>query len=135
MRIGVVAIALTIAAGLVAGADSMQRSGKQQNLSGTTGSSKRMADGKEWTAANLNVNTPSSYDDPKSAPFYKVKRRSPSLRLARGALPGVSFLRLDEVIQLAPAVCAQQLEQAPVALQSHIAELGEVCCHPSPALL
>ena len=58
-----------------------------------------------------------------------------SLRLARGALPGVSFLCLDEVIQLAPAVCAQQLEQAPVALQSHVAELGEVCCHPSPALL
>ena len=50
MRICVVAIALCIAAGLVADAGSMQR-----------GSSKRMADGKEWTIANLNVNTPSSY--------------------------------------------------------------------------
>jgi len=31
------------------------------NLSGTIASSKRMADGKEWTTANLNVNTSSSY--------------------------------------------------------------------------
>ena len=61
MRIGVVAIALSVAFGLVPGAGSAQRSGKQQNVSGTTVSSKRMADGKEWTTANLNVNTPSSY--------------------------------------------------------------------------
>jgi uncharacterized protein (TIGR02145 family) len=61
MRIGVVAIALSMACGLVLDAGSTQRPGKDQNLSGTTGSSKRMADGKEWTTSNLNVNTPSSY--------------------------------------------------------------------------
>ena len=61
MRIGVVAIALSMACGLVLDAGSTQRPGKDQNLSGTTGSSKRMADGKEWTTSNLNVDTPSSY--------------------------------------------------------------------------
>ena len=61
MRIGVVAIALSMACGLVLDAGSTQRPGKDQNISGTTGSSKRMADGKEWTTSNLNVNTPSSY--------------------------------------------------------------------------
>ena len=61
MRIGVVAIALSVAFGLVLGAGSTQRSGKEPNLSGTSGSSKRMADGKEWTIANLNVNASSSY--------------------------------------------------------------------------
>ena len=61
MRIGVVAIALSMAAGLVLDGGSTQPPGKDQNLSGTTGSSKRMADGKEWTTSNLNVNTPSSY--------------------------------------------------------------------------
>ena len=61
MRIGVVAIALSMAAGLVLDAGSTQPPGKDRNLSGTTGSSKRMADGKEWTTSNLNVNTPSSY--------------------------------------------------------------------------
>lgn len=61
MRVGVVAIALSMACGLVLDAGSTQRPGKDQNLSGTTGSSKRMADGKEWTTSNLNVNTPSSY--------------------------------------------------------------------------
>src|SRR5688500_17059863 len=48
-RISAVAIALSIAFGFVGGAGSTQ------------GSSKRMADGKEWTTANLNVNTSSSY--------------------------------------------------------------------------
>ena len=61
MRIGVVAIALSMAAGLVLDGGSTQPPGKDRNLSGTTGSSKRMADGKEWTTSNLNVNTPSSY--------------------------------------------------------------------------
>ena len=60
-RISAVAIALSIVFGFVGGADSTQRSAKDQNLSGTIGSSKRMADGKEWTTANLNVNTSSSY--------------------------------------------------------------------------
>ena len=61
MRIGVVAIALNIAFGLVLGAGSTQRSGKEQDRSGLTGPPQRMADGKEWTTANLNVNASSSY--------------------------------------------------------------------------
>ena len=67
-RISAVAIALSIAFGLVGDASSTQRSAKDQNLSGTIASSKRMADGKEWTTANLNVNTSSSYcyDDAES---------------------------------------------------------------------
>ena len=60
-RISAVAIALSIAFGFVGDASSTQRSAKDQNLSGTIASSKRMADGKEWTTANLNVNTSSSY--------------------------------------------------------------------------
>lgn len=59
MRIRVVAIALSVACGPVLDAGSTQRPGKDQNLSDTTGFSKRMADGKEWTTSNLNVNTPS----------------------------------------------------------------------------
>ena len=61
MRIGVVAIALSMVSGPVLDAGSTQTPGKDQNLSGTPGSSERMADGKEWTTSNLNVNTPSSY--------------------------------------------------------------------------
>jgi hypothetical protein len=60
IRIRVVAIALSIAFGSVAGAGS-QRSAKEQNVSGTIASSRRMADGKEWTTANLNVNASPSY--------------------------------------------------------------------------
>src|SRR5687768_5884177 len=60
-RISAVAIALSIAFGFVDGAGSTQRSAKGRNLSGTIVSSKRMADGKEWTTANLNVSTSSSY--------------------------------------------------------------------------
>jgi uncharacterized protein (TIGR02145 family) len=60
-RIGVVAIALSMACGFGLDAGSTQRPGKDQTLSGTTGSSKRMADGKKWTTSNLNVNMPSSY--------------------------------------------------------------------------
>ena len=60
-RFGAVAVALSIAFGFVGGAGSTQGSPKDQNLSGTSVSSKRMADGKEWTTANLNVNTSSSY--------------------------------------------------------------------------
>jgi len=50
MRVGVVAVALSMASGLVLDVGSTQRPGKDQNLSGRTGSSKRMADGKEMTA-------------------------------------------------------------------------------------
>ena len=60
-RIAAVSIALSIAFGLDDGAGSTQPSAKDQNLSGTVASSKRMADGKEWTTANLNVSTSSSY--------------------------------------------------------------------------
>src|SRR6187401_1586702 len=60
-RVCAVAIALSLALGLVAGASSTPRSAKDQNLPGTITSSKRMADGRVWTTANLNVNTPSSY--------------------------------------------------------------------------
>ncbi len=60
-RISAVAIALSIAFGSVGGAGSTQGSAEDQKLSGALASSKRMADGKEWTTANLNVNTSSSY--------------------------------------------------------------------------
>ena len=50
MRVGVVAIALSMASGLVLDVGSTQRPGKDQKLSGRTGSSKRMADGQETTA-------------------------------------------------------------------------------------
>src|SRR5262245_31546998 len=60
-RINAAAIALSIAFGSVGGVGSRQGSAKQQKLSGTIASSKRLADGREWTAANLNVNTSSSY--------------------------------------------------------------------------
>src|SRR5881397_3594987 len=67
-RSSVVAIALSIAFGFVGAADSTQDSTKDQNLSATIASSKRIADGKEWTTANLNVHTSSSYcyDDAES---------------------------------------------------------------------
>ncbi len=61
IQIGLVAIALNVAAGSVGAADSAQRSGKDLNVSGAISSSRRMADGKEWTTANLNVNASPSY--------------------------------------------------------------------------
>jgi uncharacterized protein (TIGR02145 family) len=61
MRIRVAAIALSIAFGSVGGAGSAQRLAKDQNVSDTISSSRRMADGKEWTTANLNVNASPSY--------------------------------------------------------------------------
>jgi len=60
-RSRVVAIALSIAFGCVAACSSTEDPAKDQNPSGTIASFKRMADGKEWTTANLNVNTSSSY--------------------------------------------------------------------------
>jgi hypothetical protein len=59
-RITAVAITLSIAFALVGGAGSTQLAAKDQNLSGAVTASERMADGKEWTTANLNVNTSSS---------------------------------------------------------------------------
>ena len=61
IRIPVAAIALSIAFGSVGGAGSTERSAKDQNVSGAISSSRRMADGKEWTTANLNVNVSPSY--------------------------------------------------------------------------
>ena len=60
-RISAAVMALSIAFGSGAGAGSTQGSVKNQKMSGTIVSSKRLADGKEWTTANLNVNTSSSY--------------------------------------------------------------------------
>jgi uncharacterized protein (TIGR02145 family) len=59
--ISAVAIALSVAFGFVGGGGPVQGSAKDQNLSGTTVPSTRMADGEEWTTVNLNVNTSSSY--------------------------------------------------------------------------
>ena len=60
-RSRVVGIALVIAFGSVAAACSTAVPAKDQTASATIVSSKRMADGKEWTTANLNVSTSSSY--------------------------------------------------------------------------
>src|SRR4030095_16007131 len=60
IRTVVVAIALSIAVGSVGGAGSTQRSAHEQNVPRTI-SSRRMADGKEWTTANLNVHASPSY--------------------------------------------------------------------------
>jgi len=67
IRVRVVAIALSIAFGSVGAVGTTQRSAKDQNVSGAI-PSKRMADGKEWTTANLNVNASPSYcyDDAES---------------------------------------------------------------------
>jgi len=67
IRLRVTAIALSLAAASV-GADPAQRSAKNQNASVTIASSKRMADGREWTTVNLNVNASPSYcyDDAES---------------------------------------------------------------------
>jgi Fibrobacter succinogenes major domain (Fib_succ_major) len=57
--------------GSVGGLGSTQGSAKDQKLSGTIASSKRMADGKEWTTANLNVNTSSSYCYDDAEPYCR----------------------------------------------------------------
>ncbi len=61
VRIPVVAIALTVAFGSIGGAGSTHRSVNDQNAAATIFSPKRMADGKDWTTANLNVNASPSY--------------------------------------------------------------------------
>lgn len=65
IRVQVAAIALSIAFGSVDGTGLTQRPAKDQDASRATPSSKRMADGKEWTTANLNLNVDPSfcYDD------------------------------------------------------------------------
>ena len=61
IRISVVAIALSVAFGSHGSAGSMPESANDQSTSGTTAYSKPMADGKEWTTANLNVTASPSY--------------------------------------------------------------------------
>jgi uncharacterized protein (TIGR02145 family) len=61
IRISIVAIALSIAFGSIGGAGSTHGSVIDQNVSATIFSPKRMADGKDWTTANLNVNASPSY--------------------------------------------------------------------------
>jgi uncharacterized protein (TIGR02145 family) len=60
IRVWVVSIALSIAFGSVS-ASLERRSAQDQKASGTMYSSRRMADGKQWTIHNLNVNTLPSY--------------------------------------------------------------------------
>jgi uncharacterized protein (TIGR02145 family) len=56
IRVCVVSIALSIAFGSV-GAALARRSAQDEKASGTMHASKRMADGKQWTTQNLNLNT------------------------------------------------------------------------------
>lgn len=65
IRVQVAAIALSIAFGSIDGTGLTERPAKDQDASRATASSKRMADGREWTTANLNVNVDPSfcYDD------------------------------------------------------------------------
>jgi uncharacterized protein (TIGR02145 family) len=60
IRICVVSIALSIAFGSVT-ACSERRSEQDQKASGSMSSSRRMADGKQWTTHNLDANTMPSY--------------------------------------------------------------------------
>ena len=60
-RMCVAAFALSVAFGSLGIAGSMPGSANDQSASGTTVSSRRMSDGKEWTTANLNVNASPSY--------------------------------------------------------------------------
>jgi len=60
IRICVVSIALSIASGSVS-ASLERHSAQDRKASGTMHSSKGMADGKQWTTHNLNVNTVPSY--------------------------------------------------------------------------
>ena len=82
-RIGIVAIALSIAFGSV-GAGSTHRSAKDQNVAGTIVSSMRMADGKEWTTANLNVNVSPSYCYDDAEPNCRRYGRLYTWESARG---------------------------------------------------
>jgi uncharacterized protein (TIGR02145 family) len=61
IRIRVVTIALSTALGFVGGACSTHRSAKDQKAAGLISYSRRLADGKEWMTANLNVNASPSY--------------------------------------------------------------------------
>lgn len=60
-RIRVVAMALSLVFGFVVGACSAQHPSSEEAASSSTIPSKRMADGKEWTTSNLNVDVAPSY--------------------------------------------------------------------------
>src|SRR4051794_10043316 len=73
IRMPVVAIAMSIAFGSLHGAGSAQGIAKDPDVPGTMPSSRRMADGKEWTTANLNVDASPSYcydDDEQNCRRY-----------------------------------------------------------------
>ncbi|MGH9201037.1 MAG: FISUMP domain-containing protein [Vicinamibacterales bacterium] len=61
IRIRVVATALTVALGSVGPACLKRHSSDDVTVAGMIDSAKRMRDGKQWTATNLNVNTDGSY--------------------------------------------------------------------------
>ena len=61
IRVHVLAVAVSIAFGPVSAARFAGSSGKDQDPSGAKYSFKRMADGKNWTTVNLNVDTDGSY--------------------------------------------------------------------------
>jgi uncharacterized protein (TIGR02145 family) len=61
IRIHVVLAAVSIAFGSVAAANSTHRSASGQDVAGMNPSFRRMADGKEWTTANVNVDASPSY--------------------------------------------------------------------------
>ena len=61
IRVSVAAIALSIAFRSVTRAGAIERSARDQNVSGTISSFMRMPDGKEWTTANLDVDASPSY--------------------------------------------------------------------------
>jgi uncharacterized protein (TIGR02145 family) len=61
IRIRSIAFALIIASASVGASGLTQLSAKDQRVSGTLYSSKRMSDGKQWMTDNLNVKTTASY--------------------------------------------------------------------------
>lgn len=61
VRTGIVTTVLSIAVGPLGAACLARHSAEDATISGAPYSSKRMPDGKQWTAANLNVNTDRSY--------------------------------------------------------------------------
>jgi uncharacterized protein (TIGR02145 family) len=61
IRMCVAAMTLSVVFGSSGSAGLIRDSADDQSASGTTASSRRMGDGKEWTTANLNVNASPSY--------------------------------------------------------------------------
>jgi uncharacterized protein (TIGR02145 family) len=61
IRLRVVTIALSVAFGSVGASCLTHQSAKNQRISSTSYSSRRMPDGKEWMTENLNANTGGSY--------------------------------------------------------------------------